>query len=635
MAQGIPGNQRMQALLKQRILQPKLTVDQPGDIYEQEAERMAETVMRMPELERDREEKGTAHAVDGPGCVQWACKQCEEEQKDDLTGIQRMCWRCAQELEHRESIQTKEVEGTVPEVTSEISSRIQSLQGGGQPLPASMREFFELRIGHDFSNVRVHTDPVSTRSLQARAYTVGRNIVFGAGEYSLETSEGRRLLAHELTHVVQQGSAGPRKVQKKPLPVRSMTSELVQRAGDPKAIPTPFACPHDLAPSHPAGTDILFASSKTQITPAHTKPFADFLSAWMAAGGTDAILVHGYASTDGDQTENWTLSCDRALAAKAELVRLGVPELHIQFVAHGASTDFGPDAAPNRHAVIETTGRSVLPLVTGVLKARDNFAGRSATKFGVGEIIDLSFSSRPARPAADFGGLKWVLVSGGGTLAGAANVGTATYTAPATAASVKLELRVAAGAAAGKVVYEHTITIVIPSGVRMVAVRGTAPSYYPGGGTIPAGTWGAGFEANAFIDPKDVSFQGVVFSEDTVADVVSGKFLLGFGAHLPYTFGPAHGGDATTGTAVSPPVDHIAGARPPAGTVPGLGIPFCGVSDFLWAIPWEFSVAGGGPTRFAGGATANHHMTSTLLCDATIEKAGAGPFCRAIDGRTC
>ena len=72
------------------------------------------------------------------------------------------------------------------------------------------------------------------------------------------------------------------------------------------------------------------------------------------------------------------------------------------------------------------------------------------------------------------------------------------------------------------------------------------------------------------------------------------------------------------------------------GGVPSLfGKPTCGTSDFLWAIPWEFSVAGGPRTRFAGGFTANHHATSSFFCNATIEKAGAGPFCRRIDGTTC
>jgi hypothetical protein len=81
----------------------------------------------------------------------------------------------------------------------------------GRPLDAQTRAFMEPRFGHDFSQVRVHTDSEASRSaraINASAYTLGQNIVFGSGEYAPTTSQGQRLLAHELTHVVQQ-SSGP------------------------------------------------------------------------------------------------------------------------------------------------------------------------------------------------------------------------------------------------------------------------------------------------------------------------------------------------------------------------------------------------------------------------------------------
>ena len=121
--------------------------------------------------------------------------------------------------------------------------------------------------------------------------------------------------------------------------------------------------------------------------------------------------------------------------------------------------------------------------------------------------------------------------------------------------------------------------------------------------------------------------------EGTVPGVVTpaGSFLSPFDGivHTANTFGAAHGGNATTGTPVSPPVDNITTGEltPTAGP---FGLRICGTSDFLWAIPWEFSVAGGPRTGFAGGFTANHHMTSSFFCNASIEKAGAGPFVRSI-----
>jgi hypothetical protein len=83
---------------------------------------------------------------------------------------------------------------------------IRGAERGGEPLPAGVRALFEPRFGQDFSHVRVHVDPGATSALRARAFTSGRDIVFGAGEYSPNSAEGRRLLAHELAHVVQQTS---------------------------------------------------------------------------------------------------------------------------------------------------------------------------------------------------------------------------------------------------------------------------------------------------------------------------------------------------------------------------------------------------------------------------------------------
>src|SRR5580658_8448041 len=88
----------------------------------------------------------------------------------------------------------------------------QVLRSPGQPLDAATRAFFEPRFGHDFSKVRLHTDgqaAESARAVNALAYTVGQDIAFGEGQYAPAAAEGRRLLAHELTHVVQQGSGTP------------------------------------------------------------------------------------------------------------------------------------------------------------------------------------------------------------------------------------------------------------------------------------------------------------------------------------------------------------------------------------------------------------------------------------------
>ena len=95
---------------------------------------------------------------------------------------------------------------TAPPVVAE------TLRAPGRPLEAPTRASMEAGFGHDFGSVRVHTDAraaESARAVEAHAYTVGRDVVFGAGRYEPETRAGRHLLAHELTHVLQQESAAP------------------------------------------------------------------------------------------------------------------------------------------------------------------------------------------------------------------------------------------------------------------------------------------------------------------------------------------------------------------------------------------------------------------------------------------
>jgi hypothetical protein len=98
------------------------------------------------------------------------------------------------------------VAGLVPGVPPIVH---QVLGSSGQPLDAGTRAFMEPRFGHDFSQVRIHTEDQAQRSakaVDALAYTVGSHVVFGSGQYSPDSRNGRKLLAHELTHTIQQGT---------------------------------------------------------------------------------------------------------------------------------------------------------------------------------------------------------------------------------------------------------------------------------------------------------------------------------------------------------------------------------------------------------------------------------------------
>ena len=167
------GNHAVQRLIKSGALQAKLKIGQPNDIYEQEADRVAEQVMRMPD-----------------SVIQRKCAKCDE---DEETVLQ------AKVLPGRGSVTLGQ---DVPPIVHDV------LRSPGQPLDPTTRAFMETRFGHDFSQVRVHADRKAAESAQAvnaLAYTVGQDIVFGGRSYAPQTDEGLGILAHELTHAVQQG----------------------------------------------------------------------------------------------------------------------------------------------------------------------------------------------------------------------------------------------------------------------------------------------------------------------------------------------------------------------------------------------------------------------------------------------
>jgi hypothetical protein len=144
--------------------QAKLEISEPGDSFELEADRVADRVMRMED-------------PDGVPAPSIGTQRALAQRKEAGAGV------------------------AVP------AQAVATARASGQPLDAATRAFMEPRFGFDFSRVRIHADgdaARAARSLDARAYTVGTDVVFGAGRFSPHSPEGRRLLAHELTHVVQQ-----------------------------------------------------------------------------------------------------------------------------------------------------------------------------------------------------------------------------------------------------------------------------------------------------------------------------------------------------------------------------------------------------------------------------------------------
>jgi hypothetical protein len=162
-------------------IQPKLQINQPGDQYEQEADAMADKVMRMSDNDVAQNSYKTSTAT-----IQRKCAECEKE--DEEKKVQR-----------KESNNSSPV--TAPPVVHNV------LNSPGKAMDGNTRSFMESRFGYDFGDVRIHDNNLAAKSassINALAYTFGNNIGFNTGYYNPHSVSGKRLLAHELTHVIQQ-----------------------------------------------------------------------------------------------------------------------------------------------------------------------------------------------------------------------------------------------------------------------------------------------------------------------------------------------------------------------------------------------------------------------------------------------
>jgi hypothetical protein len=190
-------------------VQPKLKLNPPGDRYEQEADRVAALVMRMPEdvLQRQFDDGVVQQQPLGSQITPLVQRQPEEEKGEEEEGEEIAQTLQRQSLEEAETVQSKEQKGKAPAVTPSLETRLTASKGGGESLSEEIRSFMEPRFGHDFSGVQVHREANAVqmnRELGAQAFTHGQDVYFGAGRYRPEAREGKRLLAHELAHVTQQ-----------------------------------------------------------------------------------------------------------------------------------------------------------------------------------------------------------------------------------------------------------------------------------------------------------------------------------------------------------------------------------------------------------------------------------------------
>lgn len=304
-------NGKVSGVVSTPFIQPKLTINQPGDAYEREADAMAERVMRMTDPAQSLSAAPT-HTL------QRKCSHCEEEDK----------------------VQRKETGDTSSIAPASVH---QTLGNSGQPLSAESRSFFEPRFGQDFSGVRIHTDggaAESARDIKALAYTSGQNVVFGRGQYQPESASGQRLLAHELTHVVQQNG---------------QQSASVQRSGNVSQLPGGFTCP--IAQDSISETmAVLFEHNSSHLTEQGRGIIGSTIDEWWNEGANALVRLDGYASEEGSQQLNWTLSCERVNVVYRALQQptasnSGIPGAYVERFANGVSSAFGSRVGNRRVSI--------------------------------------------------------------------------------------------------------------------------------------------------------------------------------------------------------------------------------------------------------------------------------------------
>ena len=194
------------------VIQAKLSIGPVDDPLEHEADRVADQVMRMPDPET------TVSAA--PLQISRKCEACEKEDQEKS------------KLQMKPAATPSKPIGAAPAIVHDV------LQSSGHPLDTATRAFMEPRFGHDFSRVRVHTDTTaaeSARAVHARAYTQGEHIVFAHGRYAPTTTEGKRLVGHELAHVVQQSAgrvASPTPSGDVPIVTNNFLEEEADAAGE-------------------------------------------------------------------------------------------------------------------------------------------------------------------------------------------------------------------------------------------------------------------------------------------------------------------------------------------------------------------------------------------------------------------
>jgi len=328
--------------------------------------------------------------------------------------------------EDETALEAKATPGHTPVVSSGAEELVGAIRGGGAPLLAPVREFFEPRFGADFAGVRVHTDAraaEAARSVNAQAFTLGRDIVFNAGHYAPETPAGRRLLAHELTHVIQQGGSGSLKRQAEPraeeppgaeLPISplpgmsDLSPEDVARKGESESV-TIFR-----VPSGPATGSCSWNCPAAGATPysATSSPAFNCYSYAMNSPGSGVLRPGAIAGTSLLRARFGNPAALAAVGGTAGLLTYFTPasvrrNLDADLGSHISTDCTACCASPKRKIIAVTTDNAASVFWTGSI-----YAGRLSG----GGVWDFHFYRKDADKAWSHkrGGLPSERVDGSG-----------------------------------------------------------------------------------------------------------------------------------------------------------------------------------------------------------------------------
>ncbi len=363
---GCPSCQK-EELEESHPIQTKLKVNTPGDAFEREADRIADQVVGMnsppygavsplpvARVATSMAQRKSIEGVSSP--VFYAAQKSRGRAPPTLSNnldhfqqgsfclplLQRKCAcsrgvPCSECEDEPETLAQRKVAPGPGRNVAGSETFPQNL-GFGRPLDDLTRLYMESRFGSDFSQVRIHdgTNAASAaQSVNALAYTVGRDIVFGEGRYAPATTDGRKLLAHELTHVLQQSGGSADTLQRKESDLGDRTSDDKTEGGDTLArsdvrldCPTPPTRLGDQPPDPPCDQPT-YVPSATELARFHFCLDSDIVVPTENLNELDQMIreqpsatrfvVHAYASSEGDPQYNLRLSCHRAHAIGTEL----------------------------------------------------------------------------------------------------------------------------------------------------------------------------------------------------------------------------------------------------------------------------------------------------------------------------